>query len=132
MSYIIAAVLMVFGIPSTENRPKHCVEYHFALDRLGFSSDDKRMAHRVMFRESRCNPLVTNRTDPHGGSLGLFQINRFWCLPNRYSPNGWLQSQGIIEACEDLYNPMVNIRAMKAIWDYSNQANGNGWQPWGM
>jgi hypothetical protein len=62
----------------------------------------------------------------------LFQINRFWCLPNRYSPQGWLQAQGILDECEDLYDPMVNVRAMKAIFDYSVEANGNGWQPWGM
>lgn len=85
----------------------------------------------VMWRESRCRQVAFNPTDPHGGSYGLFQINAYWCKPNRYFKNGVLQSWGIVESCEDLFNPWVNALAFMAIFDYAERYYGDGWIPWG-
>lgn len=101
-----------------------------ALD-VGWSRKYLSKLDYVMWRESRCIPRVFNNLDPNGGSVGLMQINRFWCLPNKYNPDGWLQAQGVLDSCLDLFNPTVNLRAGLAIFEYSKERNDDGWQPWG-
>jgi hypothetical protein len=96
----------------------------------GWPASELAYGTEIAWRESRCFPWVLNAKDPQGGSIGLFQINRFWCLPNRWTPNGWLQDQGIIESCDDLYHATLNIRAALAIWKYADAKHGNGWGPW--
>lgn len=101
-----------------------------ALD-VGWSRKELSRLDYVIWRESRCLPSVFNLSDPNGGSGGLLQINQFWCLPNKYNASGWLQSQGILTSCKQLLIPDVNLRAGLAIFEYSEERNGNGWQPWG-
>jgi soluble lytic murein transglycosylase-like protein len=84
----------------------------------------------IMWRESRCNPGSVNQDDPNGGSLGLLQINQFWCRPNQYTDNGWLQDMGILDECLELYDPATNLRAGLAMYSYSVYKNANGWHPW--
>ena len=98
---------------------------------LGGSRKDLSKLDYVMWRESRCIPRVFNSLDPNGGSAGLMQINQFWCLPNRYYKQGWLQAQGILDSCSELFNPEINLQAGLAIFQYSKEHNNNGWQPWG-
>jgi hypothetical protein len=81
-------------------------------------------ALRVAVRESRCTSDAFNADDPNGGSYSIYQINGFWCLPNSNWPTGWLQAKGIVETCDDLFNPITNTRAMVAIW------RNSGWLPW--
>jgi len=103
-------------------------------DIIDMASDSKDMMYEVdyiMWRESRCNASVINRDDPMGGSIGLFQINKFWCKPNRYTERGFLQDAGVLTKCKDLYNPIINGKAMMAIYDYANNRYGDGWGPWG-
>ena len=107
-----------------------CGEYHDLAISVGWTEAQWRKLSFVMNRESRCNTMSFNKTDPNGGSRGLIQINGYWCKKNRYSPNGWLQAQGILNTCEDLFNPEVNLRAGLAMWNYSQQRNGCGWRPW--
>lgn len=85
----------------------------------------------VMWRESRCRQVAFNPTDPMGGSYGLFQINAYWCKPNKYFKKGVLQHWGIVESCDDLFNPRVNALAFMAIFDYAERHYGDGWIPWG-
>jgi hypothetical protein len=80
-------------------------------------------ALRIAQRESRCTPAF-NPTDPNGGSYGHYQINGFWCRPNRYWPTGWLQAKGVLNKCTDLYQPEVQAAAMVAIY------RNSGWLPW--
>ena len=97
-------------------------------------SDSRDMMYEVdyiMWRESRCNALVINRDDPMGGSIGLFQINKFWCKPNKYTKQGFLQDAGVLTKCKELYNPIVSANAMMAIYDYADNRYGDGWGPWG-
>ena len=85
----------------------------------------------IMWRESRCNPKNINREDPMGGSVGLFQINKFWCKPNQYTKQGFLQDAGVLEKCHELYNPVVSAKAFMAIYDYAYNRYGDGFGPWG-
>jgi hypothetical protein len=97
---------------------------------IGFTIDEMSMLDRIMFRESRCDPSVINATDPNGGSIGLTQINRFWCLPSRYYADGYLQSVGVLTSCEQLYDATMNLRAARALVDYSRSIGLCAWSQW--
>ena len=90
----------------------------------GLPPSELETALRVAVRESRCNSETFNASDPNGGSYSIYQINGYWCLPNTYWPTGWLQAKGIVTNCADLFDPVINTRAMVAIWANS------GWSPW--
>lgn len=108
-----------------------CGEYHDLAIAVGWSEEQWKRLSKIMFRESRCDTLAHNTTDPtKAGSRGLIQINGFWCLPNKYNPNGFLQKVGVLGSCDDLWNPEINLRAGLAIFRYSEDVNGDGWQPW--
>jgi hypothetical protein len=85
----------------------------------------------IMWRESRCNPRAVNPKDPYGGSLGLFQINQFWCKPSRSTGNGILVEWNILSSCDELHKPQVSARAFVAIYKYVENHYGDGWIPWG-
>jgi hypothetical protein len=89
----------------------------------------------VMWKESRCDPTQHNTTLNRDGSadVGLTQINdRSWCLGTKWYPKGYLQTIGALPTvgCEQLFDPYLNLVSAKAIYDYAQQHNGNGWQPW--
>jgi len=84
----------------------------------------------VIHRESRCLPDQLNARDPNGGSVGLTQINRFWCLPSRYYPNGYLQHVGVLSDCDALYDPRINLIAALALVNYSRSIGLCDWQQW--
>ena len=107
-----------------------CGEYHDLAISVGWTEAQWKKLSFVMHRESRCNTMSFNKTDPNGGSRGLIQINGYWCKKNKYNPIGWLQAQGILNNCDDLFNPEINLRAGLAMWNYSQQRNGCGWRPW--
>ena len=90
----------------------------------GLPPSELETALRVALRESRCTSDAYNALDTNGGSYGIYQINGYWCLPNKYWPTGWLQAKGILQTCDDLYDPTINTQAMVAIW------NNSGWLPW--
>ena len=131
----IVAICLIIPIGNAHAASKELVGKcgHWLDDALdvGWSRSHISKLDYVMWRESRCMPSVFNATDPNGGSRGLMQINQFWCLPSRYFPSGWLQSQGVLDSCAQLSNPTINLRAALAIFKYSEKQNNNGWQPWG-
>jgi hypothetical protein len=90
----------------------------------GLPPNELETALQVAVRESRCTSDAHNASDPNTGSYGLYQINGFWCLPNSNWPIGWLQAKGVLQTCDELYNPTINTRAMVAIWRNSD------WLPW--
>lgn len=116
---------------TTTTMPAHehpeCAEWLNLAIGLGWQAGNLPMLERVMWRESRCQPHQLNATDPNGGSLGLTQVNRFWCLPSRYYPDGYLQAHGVLNTCDDLFNPTINLSAALAIYEYAN-----GWSQWGL
>lgn len=113
-----------------DNTIQNCADVTRIMVKEGWPADQWAYGTEIVRRESRCYPWVLNELDPNGGSIGLFQINQFWCLPNRYSKLGWLQEQGVIDSCDDLYNATLNIRAALAIYNYGVEKHGKGWGPW--
>ena len=108
-----------------------CGEWRSLALAVGWPVEEWPTLSRVLYRESRCNIDSWNQTDPAGGSRGLMQINGYWCRKSQWSQAGWLQDQGILTTCEDLYNPEINLRAGLAIWLYGEQKHGCGWRgPW--
>lgn len=107
-----------------------CGEYRALALAVGWPAEQWPKISKVMYRESRCNFDSFNPTDPNGGSRGLMQINGFWCRPNRYTSQGYLQDKGVLKTCDDLYVPEINIRAALSLWLYSEERNGCGWRPW--
>jgi hypothetical protein len=107
-----------------------CGEWHDLAIAVGWTEAQWPKLSYVIHRESRCNIGSFNKSDPNGGSRGLMQINGYWCRKNKYNPSGWLQAKGILNNCEDLFNPEVNLRAGLAMWNYSQERNKCGWRPW--
>ena len=113
----------------------HCPEWWGLAREAGWTDDLLPTLDYVIWRESRCLTTAHNTTLNRDGSadLGLTQINdRSWCLPTRWYPQGYLQTIGILPTvgCEQLFDPYLNLLSAKAIHDYAQQTNGNGWQPW--
>ena len=95
---------------------KGCAQYVADAITAGWPADQAPTLARVMFRESRCNPLAYNAQDSNGGSRGLMQINGVH--------KTWLIEAGIITQLDDLYKPEVNILAALHLWRMV------GWQAW--
>lgn len=70
----------------------------------------------IIWRESGGKSSVHNGRDPHGGSLGLLQINAVHVR--------WLRGKGVLRHFSDLRNPYVNMRAGRLLYE------ANGWAPW--
>lgn len=95
---------------------------------VGWPADQLEKLDRIIARETgrTCDPMAHNPYDPGSGSYGLMQINgATWCDGNSRFPEGWLQQQGIISSCTDLFDPEMNLKAGLALWHRS------GWRPWG-
>jgi hypothetical protein len=108
-----------------------CGEWKELALAVGWPESEWDTLSYVIHRESRCHIDSHNATDPHSGSRGLMQINGYWCRPNQWTNNGWLQDKGILTTCDDLYNPEINLRAGLAIWQYGEEKHGCGWRgPW--
>lgn len=100
-----------------------------AID-VGWQEKDLAMLDQIMHRESRCYTAVHYSEDPNGGSYGLMQINAFWCKPSQLYPSGYLQAFGVLESCEQLFQPQINLLSARLIWLYSDREHGDGWLPW--
>lgn len=118
--------LLVALNEARRNRP--CGEWLPTALAADWQIDQWRQMSYVMFRESRCRPDARSPSS----DTGLMQINDFWCEPSKYNPNGWLQAQGIVQTCEDLHDPLTNLKAARAIFNYSLERNRNGWNPWSL
>lgn len=77
----------------------------------------------IMHRESRCNSKACSESD--SGRVcrdwGLMQINE-------YSWRSTIRKQGMVMS--DMWNPELNLRFALWLWTYSEDRNGDGWQPW--
>lgn len=73
--------------------------------------EDPDTAVRIVTCESQWNPQARSRT----GDSGLFQINDI-----HRGPSGHAAGMSV----EDLFDPMVNIRVARALYEES------GWYPW--
>jgi len=108
-----------------------CGEWYDLALSVGWPSSEWPTLSKVLYRESRCNWNSHNKTDPNSGSRGLMQINGYWCRKSQWTDRGWLQDKQILNVCDDLYNPTINLKAGLAIWLYGEQKHGCGWRgPW--
>lgn len=120
---------------STSSGTMRCTEWVDLASSVGIKADEMKMAMRILYRESRCNPKSVNSTLNQNGTtdIGLAQLNdATWCLPSRFAPNGWLQQAGIISTCNDLLNAETNLRAMVAVMRYAERVTGCAWHPWNL
>lgn len=87
---------------------------------LGWPVSEYDTLVRVITRESNGVATSHNTKDPMTGSYGLMQINGFWCR----GANSYLQKAGLVNSCEMLLDPQINLRAGLIIFTRS------GWSPW--
>jgi hypothetical protein len=86
----------------------------------------------LLNRESRCDLQALNPKDTNGKpSYSLFQINAFWCSPSKHYKQGFLQEQGVLTNCEELFEPETQFRAARAIYVEGILRHGMGWRSWG-
>ena len=125
-STIASTVYVPFTVPATTTtvNPDSCTIVGTLLALEGLPVAEMETALKVAYRESRCQPDAFNPNDPNGGSAGTMQLNYFWCKPSKYYANGYLQAQGILDDCSQLFDPQINVRAAVAIW------RNSGWLPW--
>ena len=97
---------------------KGCAEYVADAISAGWPAEQAPMLAKVMYRESRCNPLAYNSQDSNGGSRGLMQVNG--------THKKWLMETGFINHLDDLFNPDINLRAALHLY----RMVGNSWSPW--
>lgn len=115
--------------PTTTLPDTDCAEWYPLAMEVGWPEAEWPTLSYVMHRESRCDPSVTSRHDDRG----LLQIHPpSWCKPNRYNEIGWLQAQGVINECEELYDPRKNLLAGHMIYLYGVEKHGYGWGPWSL
>lgn len=133
----ISAYLIESPLTTTTTQPEpqapegsSCPEWYALALTVGWHPEEWPVLDRVLYRESRCLPTVHNPHDPAGGSFGLAQINGYWCSPSRYTEVGWLQDNGRLRSCSDLYRPEINLGAALAIWRYDVARGGCGWRAW--
>jgi len=136
----LSVVLFLFGsgkeatakpIPTVHR----CAQWMSLAIQAGWRTVHLPVLDYIIWQESRCEPHQINKTLNKDGSwdYGLTQINdRSWCKPTRWYKQGYLQSLGIVGYCDDLLTPINNLKAAKALHDYSQKTNGNGFQPWGL
>lgn len=121
------------AVPSADPRELYgrCGEWYEPAVAIGWPEEEWPILSKVLYRESRCQPDAYNGSDPASGSRGLLQINGYWCRPSKWTEAGWLQDRGVLSACDELYDPVVNLRAGLLIWLYGEQKHGCGWRgPW--
>ena len=99
-----------------------CQEWADTALRAGFVLDDLWIALQVAELESMCLPDVVG---DNGDSFGLMQIHTpSWCKPTKYWPRGYLQTQGMIDDCTELFDPLTNM------WVAWHIATKYGWENW--
>ena len=100
-----------------------CEQFSALGVNLGWPADQRTVLESIMKRESNCTPNAVNRKDPFGGSYGLLQIN--WGGWQK-----WLTAKGLITGKKSLLDPVTNLRAGLAIYNYGVERYGFGWGPW--
>ena len=91
----------------------------------GWTGDDLLTMLAIAHRESRWNPQAHNPDTSTGdNSYGLFQINMLGSLgPSRRRAFG-------ITSNDELFDPAVNVRAARVLWQWGVAAKGDGFYHW--
>jgi hypothetical protein len=108
------------GLETVQGRS--CPGWGRLAGQVGWPKSELRMVSAVAYFESRCR---RDALGDQGRSISAMQIHSTsWCRPTRYYPNGYLQTVGIINSCDDLWDPATNLRAALEIWRVG------GWRQW--
>ena len=98
-----------------------CPQHYGAALAAGWSASDWARLDYIIYRESRCVPTAHNPRPPDD-SYGLMQLNmrahRSWVGPLV----NWNFSR--------LFEPVVNFRMARVLFNKARSAYGCGWQPW--
>lgn len=94
----------------------------------GFKKNDLPKLDHIIYRESRCAPGATNLNRRSDGTVwstdyGLTQING-------YSWVTYLRNKRIVSKSSELLEPLTNLRAAKALYDYSKKEGLDPWFQW--
>jgi len=107
------------------NAGSNCSEWAGLAFDVGWAVEDIPKLLKIMFRESRCMPDACSESD--SGRVcrdwGLMQIND-------HSWKTTIRNQGM--QMSDMWNPELNLRFALWLYQYSDERNGDGWQPWDM
>jgi hypothetical protein len=102
-----------------------CAEWGFVALSAGWKPDELPQLFRIMHRESRCIPdacSVTDRPDQRRcRDWGLMQIND-------YSWKSTVRKLGF--EMSQMHDPYWNLLFARWLFEYSEERNNNGWQPW--
>lgn len=106
----------------------HCPQWMKLALSVGFKRSDLPKLDAIINRESHCAPSAVGLNKRADGSvwsrdLGLTQVND-------YSWVTYLRNKGIIKASTDLLHPRINLRAAKALYDYSVDHGLSPWHQW--
>ena len=124
---VTVSLAPVLAITTTTVKPLTDCQYALRLARqAGWPLTEMGTVARILWRESKCQAKAFNKFDTQGGSYGYYQINGYWCRPNKYWPIGWLQAKGLVTTCKDLFDPIVNTNSALAIW------HNSGYGPWAL
>ena len=89
----------------------YCPQIFETAPLVGFSDPETVLLARIAWLESRCIEDIRGDLD-RGVSYGILQIHGpTWCEPSRYWPNGYLQTKGVLDKCEDLFDPAISVVA---------------------
>lgn len=122
------AAISLYAQPANATEAFKCPQWHRLAQEEGFTRRDLATLDYIMYRESRCNPKAAGKNRRATGEVwstdkGLMQIND-------YSWVTYLRKLGIIKHSDDLFKPRVNLRAAKALYDYSASKGYTPWAQW--
>lgn len=94
----------------------------------GFRKSDLPKLDYIIYRESRCRPEAVGHNRRKDGTIwssdyGLTQING-------YSWITYLRNKKIVSKSSELLKPLSNLRAAKALYDYSKKEGLDPWYQW--
>ena len=131
--FVPAIISLLLTVPSTSalaestNKP-NCPQWHELALKVGFKKKDLPTLDYIMWRESRCGARSVGLNYRGNGTVwskdyGLTQIND-------YSWITYLRNKRIVTKSSDLLNPAANLKAAKALFDYSKEEGMNPWHQW--
>ncbi len=104
-----------------------CPQWARLAQRVGFTQSQYRQLDYIIWRESRCAPKAVNTNFHHDGRVtkdwGLTQVNDFSWIT-------FLRNRKIVTKSSELLSPVKNLKAAKALFDYSQDRHGDPWLQW--
>jgi len=130
MKRILVAALAAISLHASpaDAQQWKCPQWYKLAREVGFTHRDYVTLDAILHRESRCRPEAKGFNRRADGSvwstdIGLSQINN-------YSWVTYLRNLGIIKNSDDLLHPRTNLRAAKALYDYSKSRGYSPWHQW--